>query len=118
MGNNEKAILVVDDEKNIRELVKFNLESRGFKVIEAADGEEALNLVKTMAPDLIILDLMLPKIDGLEVCRILKGDPSTKKLPIIMLTALGDEIDKIVGLEMGADDYITKPFSPRELVAR
>ena len=104
--------------KNIRELVKFNLESRGFKVIEAADGEEALNLVKTMAPDLIILDLMLPKIDGLEVCRILKGDPSTKKLPIIMLTALGDEIDKIVGLEMGADDYITKPFSPRELVAR
>lgn len=118
MGNNEKAILVVDDEKNIRELVKFNLESRGFKVIEAADGEEALNLVKTMAPDLIILDLKLPKIDGLEVCRILKGDPSTKKLPIIMLTALGDEIDKIVGLEMGADDYITKPFSPRELVAR
>ena len=118
MGNNEKAILVVDDEKNIRELVKFNLKSRGFKVIEAADGEEALNLVKTMAPDLIILDLMLPKIDGLEVCRILKGDPSTKKLPIIMLTALGDEIDKIVGLEMGADDYITKPFSPRELVAR
>ncbi len=118
MGNNEKAILVVDDEKSIRELVKFNLESRGFKVIEAADGEEALNLVKTMAPDLIILDLMLPKIDGLEVCRILKGDPSTKKLPIIMLTALGDEIDKIVGLEMGADDYITKPFSPRELVAR
>ncbi len=118
MENNERAILVVDDEINIRELVRFNLESRGFKVIEAADGEEALNLAKTKDPALIILDLMLPKIDGLEVCRILKGDPSTKKLPIIMLTALGDEIDKIVGLELGADDYITKPFSPRELVAR
>lgn len=118
MDINEKTILVVDDEKNIRELVKFNLESRGYKVIEAADGEEALNLVKTSAPALIILDLMLPKIDGLEVCRILKGNPLTKKLPIIMLTALGDEIDKIVGLELGADDYITKPFSPRELVAR
>lgn len=114
----EKAILIVDDEKNIRELVKFNLESRGYKVIEAADGEEALNLVITGAPLLIILDLMLPKIDGLEVCRILKGNPLTKKIPIIMLTALGDEIDKIVGLELGADDYITKPFSPRELVAR
>ncbi|MGI5859640.1 MAG: response regulator [Tepidanaerobacteraceae bacterium] len=114
----EKAILIVDDEKNIRELVKFNLESRGYTVVEAADGEEALNLVKTGAPLLIILDLMLPKIDGLEVCRILKGNPMTKKIPIIMLTALGDEIDKIVGLELGADDYITKPFSPRELVAR
>jgi len=118
MEINEKTILVVDDEKNIRELVKFNLKSRGYKVIEAADGEEALNLVKTSAPALIILDLMLPKIDGLEVCRILKGNPLTKRLPIIMLTALGDEIDKIVGLELGADDYITKPFSPRELVAR
>lgn len=118
MEINEKTILVVDDEKNIRELVKFNLESRGYKVIEAADGEEALNLVKTSEPALIILDLMLPKVEGLEVCRILKGNPSTKKLPIIMLTALGDEIDKIVGLELGADDYITKPFSPRELVAR
>nr|PZN04910.1 MAG: DNA-binding response regulator [Bacillota bacterium] len=118
MELNEKTILVVDDEKNIRELVKFNLESRGFKVIEAADGEEALNLVKAQEPSLIILDLMLPKIDGWEVCRLLKSDPSTRKLPIIMLTALGDEIDKIVGLELGADDYITKPFSPRELVAR
>ncbi|MDD4569894.1 MAG: response regulator transcription factor [Tepidanaerobacteraceae bacterium] len=118
MEMTEKAILIVDDEKNIRELVKFNLESRGYKVIEAADGEEALNLIKTSEPALIILDLMLPKIDGLEVCRVLKGNPLTKKLPIIMLTALGDEIDKIVGLELGADDYITKPFSPRELVAR
>lgn len=114
----EKAILVVDDEKNIRELVKFNLESRGYEVIEAVDGEEALNIVKHKQLLLIILDLMLPKIDGLEVCRALKGDPLTKRIPIIMLTALGDEIDKIVGLEIGADDYITKPFSPRELVAR
>lgn len=114
----EKAILVVDDEKNIRELVKFNLKSRGYNVTEAADGEEALKLVKADEPLLIILDIMLPKVDGLEVCRILKGNPLTKKIPIIMLTALGDEIDKIVGLELGADDYITKPFSPRELVAR
>lgn len=114
----KKAILVVDDEKNIRELVRFNLESRGYKVKEAMDGKEALSIARTDEPLLIILDLMLPKIDGLEVCRILKGDPSTKKIPIIMLTALGDEIDKIVGLELGADDYITKPFSPREMVAR
>ncbi|NLU10462.1 MAG: response regulator transcription factor [Tepidanaerobacter acetatoxydans] len=118
MEINGKAILVVDDEKNIRELVRFNLESRGYKVKEAMDGKEALNIARTDELLLIILDLMLPKIDGLEVCRILKSDPSTKKIPIIMLTALGDEIDKIVGLELGADDYITKPFSPREMVAR
>ncbi|HHY20531.1 MAG TPA: response regulator transcription factor [Bacilli bacterium] len=111
-------VLVVDDEKNIRELVKFNLESRGYKVREATNGREALDLARQELPLLIILDLMLPEIDGLEVCRVLKSDIKTKWIPIIMLTALGDEIDKIVGLELGADDYITKPFSPRELVAR
>lgn len=118
MDKTEKAVLVVDDEKNIRELVRFNLESRGYRVKEAVDGEQALDLIKDELPLIIILDLMLPKIDGLEVCRALKGDPRTKKVPIIMLTALGDEIDRIVGLELGADDYITKPFSPREMVAR
>lgn len=118
MENSEKAILVVDDEKNIRELIRFNLESRGYKTAEAADGQEALNIAKNDSPLLIILDIMLPKIDGLKVCRILKEDPKTRKIPIIMLTALDDEVDKIVGLELGADDYITKPFSPRELVAR
>lgn len=118
MENSEKAILVVDDEKNIRELIKFNLKSRGYKTVEAADGQEALDIAKSDSPLLIILDIMLPKIDGLKVCRILKEDPRTKKIPIIMLTALDDEVDKIVGLELGADDYITKPFSPRELIAR
>lgn len=118
MENSEKAVLVVDDEKNIRELIKFNLKSRGYKTVEAADGQEALDIAKNDNPLLIILDIMLPKIDGLKVCRILKEDPRTRKIPIIMLTALDDEVDKIVGLELGADDYITKPFSPRELVAR
>jgi len=118
MDRIKKKVLVVDDEKNIRELIKFNLESRGYEVKEAVDGKEALDMVWEELPLLIILDLMLPKIDGLEVCRSLKGDQRTKKIPIIMLTALGDEIDKIVGLELGADDYITKPFSPRELIAR
>jgi two-component system alkaline phosphatase synthesis response regulator PhoP len=114
----EIRILVVDDEKNIRELVRYNLESRGYVVSEAKNGQEAIEKAKTQLPSLIVLDLMLPEIDGLEVCRILKGNSSTKKIPIIMLTALGSEVDKIVGLELGADDYITKPFSPRELVAR
>lgn len=118
MNKKERAVLVVDDEKNIRELVRFNLESRGYKVIEAVDGKQALDIVEQELPLLIILDLMLPKIDGLEVCRTLKANPKTDKIPIIMLTALGDEIDKIVGLELGADDYVTKPFSPRELIAR
>lgn len=118
MDKKEKAVLIVDDEKNIRELVRFNLESRGYKVLEAVDGKQALEKTSQQLPLLIILDLMLPKIDGLEVCRTLKANPKTDKIPIIMLTALGDEIDKIVGLELGADDYMTKPFSPRELIAR
>lgn len=114
----ERTVLVVDDESDIRELVRYNLEMRGYRVEEAADGEIALEMAKTLQPAIIILDLMLPKIGGLEVCRILKTDSATKGIPIIMLTALGSEVDKIVGLELGADDYVTKPFSPRELVAR
>lgn len=114
----DTLVLVVDDEKDIRELVRYNLEKRGYKVEEAAHGQEALDKIKENPPSLIILDLMLPKVGGLEVCRFLKSDPLTKKIPIIMLTALGSDVDKIVGLELGADDYVTKPFSPRELVAR
>jgi len=108
-------ILVVDDEKNIVELIKYNLEKEGYDVIACYDGYEAVNLARQEKPDLMILDIMLPGQGGLEVCRILRKET---KIPIIMATARGEEIDKILGLELGADDYITKPFSPRELVAR
>ena len=111
-------ILIVDDEISIRELIKFNLEKAGFSVLESGDGNEALYLVKSHRPELLILDLMLPGLDGLEVCRNIKSNRDTAGIPIIMLTAKSDEIEKIIGLEMGADDYLTKPFSPRELVAR
>lgn len=110
-----KKILVVDDEKPISDIVKFNLEKEGFEVITAFDGEEALEKANEEDPDLIILDLMLPKMDGLEVCREVR---KTKDTPIIMVTAKDQEIDKVLGLELGADDYVTKPFSNRELVAR
>lgn len=111
-------ILIVDDEMPIRELLKFNLQKEGYTVIEADNGLNAVNLTKSERPDLLILDLMLPGLDGLEVCRALKNQPDTSGIPIIMLTAKNEEIDKIIGLELGADDYLTKPFSPRELVAR
>jgi two-component system alkaline phosphatase synthesis response regulator PhoP len=111
-------ILVVDDETYIVELVKFNLEKEGFRVIVAYDGLGALDMVREQRPDLIILDIMLPNMDGLEVCRNLKSDLNFHTIPIIMLTAKGEEVDTILGLEMGADDYIKKPFSPREMVAR
>jgi two-component system alkaline phosphatase synthesis response regulator PhoP len=111
-------ILIVDDEQSIRELIKFNLEKAGFTVLESGDGAEALHIAKSLKPELLVLDLMLPGIDGIEVCRELKSQRDTSGIPIIMLTARADEIDKIIGLEMGADDYLTKPFSPRELVAR
>ncbi|SEK74900.1 two-component system, OmpR family, response regulator VicR [Carnobacterium iners] len=110
-----KKILVVDDEKPISDIVKFNLIKEGYEVFIAYDGEEALEQVKEVEPDLIILDLMLPKIDGLEVCREIR---KTHDMPIIMVTAKDSEIDKVLGLELGADDYVTKPFSNRELVAR
>jgi len=111
-------VLIVEDEANIRQLVKYNLEKESYQVIEAEDGLQGLRLAKAEKPDLVLLDLMLPQMDGLEVCRSLKGNPATAALPIIMLTAKSEEIDKVIGLELGADDYMTKPFSPRELVAR
>jgi two-component system, OmpR family, alkaline phosphatase synthesis response regulator PhoP len=111
-------IMVVDDETYIVELVKFNLEKEGFQVVVAYDGLSAMELVKSEVPDLIILDIMLPKMDGLEVCQALKRDSSYQTIPIIMLTARAEEIDTVLGLELGADDYIKKPFSPRELIAR
>lgn len=113
-----QKILVVDDEPHILELISFNLKKNGFAVITAEDGEQALRLIREDTPDLVVLDLMLPGMDGLDVCKTLRGDPATKRLPVIMLTAKGEEVDRIVGLEMGADDYVTKPFSPRELTAR
>ncbi len=113
-----EKILVVDDETYIVELVSFNLEKEGYEVMVAYDGLSALKKAQAELPDLIILDIMLPKMDGLDVCRHLKQDNVCKIIPIIMLTAKGEEFDTILGLETGADDYITKPFSPRELIAR
>jgi DNA-binding response OmpR family regulator len=111
-------ILVVDDEPDAVELIEFNLKGAGFDVVTAADGTDALKKARTFSPDLLILDLMLPEVDGLEVCKVLRRDSATAGLPIIMLTAKAAEIDRVLGLELGADDYITKPFSPRELVLR
>ena len=111
-------ILIVEDEVNIRQLLRYNLEKEGFVVQEAEDGAAGLKLIRAEKPDLVVLDLMLPAMNGLEVCRSLKGNQATAALPIIMLTAKSEEIDKVIGLELGADDYMTKPFSPRELVAR
>jgi two-component system alkaline phosphatase synthesis response regulator PhoP len=111
-------ILVADDEKDIVELIAFNLAKEGFDVIKAYDGEATLELARSGNPDLLLLDLMLPGIPGLDLCRMLRRDPRTMALPIIMVTARGDEVDRVLGLEMGADDYVTKPFSVRELVAR
>ncbi len=113
-----KHILIVDDEADLVELVTYNLNKEGFTVDSASDGEAALSKLRKGKYDLVVLDLMLPGIQGIELCRILRNDPKTAGLPIIMLTAKGEEVDRILGLEMGADDYITKPFSPRELVAR
>jgi two-component system phosphate regulon response regulator PhoB len=109
---------VVDDEPEAVELVEFNLKQAGYDVVAAADGAEALKKAHSLQPNLIILDLMLPEVDGLEVCKMLRRDPATASVPIIMLTAKAAEIDRVLGLELGADDYITKPFSPRELVLR
>lgn len=111
-------ILVVDDEEHIVELVRFNLEKEGYKVLAAGDGDTALELVYAEQPDLVILDIMLPGQDGLAVCRTLHYDLNTNRIPVIILSARAEEVDRVLGLEMGADDYVVKPFSPRELVAR
>ncbi|PKM80155.1 MAG: DNA-binding response regulator [Firmicutes bacterium HGW-Firmicutes-14] len=111
-------ILVVDDDKHIIELVKYNLAKMGWTVDAAYDGQDAIDRAVLGKPDLIILDIMLPERDGLDVCRILKADKVTSDIPIIMLSAKAEEFDKVLGLELGADDYIVKPFSPRELTAR
>lgn len=111
-------ILVVDDERDILELVSYNLRKEGYDVLTSADGEEALKLIKKEQLSLIVLDLMLPGVQGLELCKMLKSGEDTSFIPIIMLTAKSEEADKVLGLETGADDYITKPFSPRELSAR
>ena len=117
MANNE-LILAVDDEAHILELLSFNLEASGYRVVTAATGEDALVVCAHERPTLVLLDIMLPGIDGMEVCRRLKSQPTTADIPIIMLTAKGDEVDKILGLELGADDYLTKPFVTGELLAR
>ena len=114
----KEHILVVDDEEDILELVRYNLVKEGYRVTTVASGEEALKSARSAQSDIILLDLMLPGVDGLEVCRLLKHDPKTQHIPIIMLSAKGEEADIVTGLELGAADYITKPFSPRVLVAR
>lgn len=114
----DEKILIVDDEENIVELLKFNLENSGYKVLTAYNGIDALRVVKSEQPKLVLLDLMLPGLDGYDVCKAIRRDSLTANIPIIMTTAKGEEIDKILGLELGADDYLTKPFSIRELVAR
>jgi two-component system phosphate regulon response regulator PhoB len=114
-----KRILVVEDEKDVVDLLSLNLrKAGGFTVVSASDGAIGLGKARDEKPDLIILDLMLPKMSGLEVCKILKTDPGTRQIPVLMLTAKAEEIDRIVGLELGADDYVVKPFSPREIVLR
>jgi phosphate regulon transcriptional regulator PhoB len=113
-----KRILIIEDDRDIVELVRYNLEKEGFQVAAAADGMTGLAQLRKSPPDLLLLDLMLPKLPGLEVCREVRRDQALNPLPILMLTARGDEADRVVGLELGADDYVTKPFSPRELVAR
>ncbi len=112
------AVLVVEDDADLRELLRYNLEREGFAVEQAGDGGEAIRMIERHPPELLILDLMLPGMPGLELCRKLRATPATAAMPILILTARGEEVDRILGLEMGADDYVVKPFSPRELLAR
>jgi two-component system alkaline phosphatase synthesis response regulator PhoP len=111
-------ILVVDDEIYIVHILDFSLGMEGYEVVTALDGEQALEKMKTEKPDLIVLDIMMPKLDGYEVCKAVKADPATKQIPVILLSAKGRNVDQSMGFEVGADDYITKPFSPRKLVER
>jgi DNA-binding response OmpR family regulator len=114
----QQTVLVVEDEEDILELVAYNLEQAGLRTLKARDGEEAMAAVFRERPDLVVLDIMLPKMDGKEVCRRIRQNEQTRSLPVIMLTALAEEVDRIVGFELGADDYLPKPFSPKELVLR
>lgn len=118
MTNNPQTVLIVDDEEDILELLEYNLAKEGYRVLRVASGEAALEATRKGRPDLVILDLMLPGLSGLEVCKGLKRDSRTAGIPIVMLTAKGEEADVVLGLELGADDYVVKPFSPRVLVAR
>jgi DNA-binding response OmpR family regulator len=113
-----ERVLIVDDDPDIVRLVRYNLSHSGYDVQSAASGREALELVEKQPPDLVVLDVMLPDVDGLEVCRTLRQQSASRRIPILMLTARGEEIDRVVGFELGADDYVSKPFSPRELVLR
>lgn len=113
-----ESILIIEDEKDIVDLVVYHLRQSGFSVISALDGPSGLELAKKEHPSLVILDLMLPGMDGKDICRALKSNPLTQSIPILMLTAKAEEVDRVIGLELGADDYVTKPFSPRELVLR
>jgi len=113
-----KRVLVIEDDKDIVELVRYNLEKDGYQVTASADGETGLAQIRKAPPDLLVLDLMLPKLSGLEICKEVRKDIGLNRLPVLILTAKGEEADRVVGLELGADDYVTKPFSPRELTAR
>ncbi len=118
MINESATVLIVEDEQDIRELLAYNLEKEGYATLQAADGKEGLDMARARKPDLILLDLMLPKLDGLAVCRELERDAATVRIPIIMLTARGEDVDRILGFELGADDYVVKPFNIRELLLR
>jgi|SRR3972149_5404586 len=113
-----KHILIIEDDPDIVELVRYNLSKEGYQVAAVGDGVAGLEKIRKSQPDLLVLDLMLPKLSGMEVCKEIRRDQALKQLPILMLTARGEEMDRVIGLEVGADDYVTKPFSPRELVAR
>ncbi len=114
----QKHIIVIEDERDILEVLEYNLKREGYRVSVSSDGKAGLKMVRQGKPDLVLLDIMLPEIDGLEICQILKSEPSTHAIPIIMVTAKEEESDVILGLDLGADDYVTKPFSPKELIAR
>ena len=114
----KKKIIVVEDEPDLVDVVTYNLEREGYSVLASQRGDEGLNLIRSEAPDLVLLDLMLPGMDGLSICRQMKSDSSMREIPIIIASAKGEESDVVIGLEMGADDYLAKPFSPRELLAR
>lgn len=118
MKTGRKRVLVADDEADVLALVCMNLQRAGFEVLKASDGREALDMARREVPDMVVLDLMMPELDGLEVARQMKQTVLTAQIPVLMLTARADEVDRIVGLELGADDYVTKPFSPREIVLR